>query len=155
LSGDPLVRDYQTRSELSFAAMSNNAFAINGFTGMTHNQIVSFFIVGGITTLYCVLIAASFVAFYGATKPRGGGVSKAALWHMVAMLLFMSSVVTLVWAAPAEKSFFDDPAKTHNIIIGLVIAGIGILCMVFGALGSAMAKQARRESALSATSPSA
>jgi len=136
------------------AIMGDNAFAINGFTGMTHNQIVSFFIVGGITTLYCVLIAASFVAFYGATKPRNGGVPRAAIWHMVAMLLFMFSVVTLVWAAPAEKSFFDDPTKTHNIIIGLVIAGVGILCMGFGAMGAAMAKKARRESAVSATSPS-
>jgi TRAP-type uncharacterized transport system fused permease subunit len=130
------------------AVMGDNAFAINGFTGMTHNQIVSFFIVGGITTLYGVLIAVSFVAFRAATKPGRAGVPKSALWHMVAMLLFMFSVVTLVWAAPAEKSFFDDPAKTHNIIIGLVIAGVGILCMVFGAIGTSMARQARRERAL-------
>jgi hypothetical protein len=129
--------------------MNNNAFAINGFTGMTHNQIISFFIVGGVTTLYCVLLAAAFVAFYSAAKPRHGHVPKSALWHMVAMLAFMFSVVTLVWAAPAEKSFFDDPAKTHNMIIGLVIAAVGVLFMVFGAAGTAMSKQARRDQALS------
>ncbi len=132
--------------------MGSNAFAINGFTGMTHNQIVSFFIVGGITTLYCVLIALSFVAFHAATKPRHGNVPKSGLWYMVAMLLFMFSVVTLVWAAPAEKTFFDDPAKTHNMIIGMVIAAVGILCMLFGAIGTSMAKSARREQTLSASS---
>jgi TRAP-type uncharacterized transport system fused permease subunit len=135
--------------------LGDNAFAINGFTGMTHNQIVSFFIVGGITTLYSVLIAASFVAFYSSTKPRNGRVPRAALWHMFAMLLFMFSVVTLIWAAPAEKSFFDDPAKTHNIIFGLVFAAFGLLFMAFGAAGSAMAKQRRRDAALSASSPGA
>jgi hypothetical protein len=126
----------------------NNAFAINGFTGMTHDQIVSFFIIGGITTLYCVLIAASFVAFYSSTKPRNGSVPKSAIWHMVAMLAFMFSTVTLVWAAPAEKSFFDDPTRTNNVIIGLVIAAAGILFMAFGAFGTSMARRARREAAL-------
>jgi uncharacterized membrane protein YidH (DUF202 family) len=134
--------------------MGNNAFAINGFTGMTHDQVVSFFIVGGITTLYGVLIAVSFVAFYGATKPRNGSVPKSAIWHMFAMLLLMFSTVTLVWAAPAEKSFFDDPTRTNNTIIGLVIAAVAVLCMVFGVIGTSRFKHARREQALSATTPS-
>jgi threonine/homoserine/homoserine lactone efflux protein len=135
--------------------MNNNAFAINGFTGMTHDQKVSFFIVGGITTLYCVLIAASFVAFYSAAKPRHGRVPKSAFWHIIAMLIFMLSTVTLIWAAPAEKSFFNDATRTHNVIFGLVFAAVGVLCMVLGAAGTSMAKSARREQAFANGPPGA
>ena len=115
---------------------------MNLFTGMSHDQIVSFIIVLGIGGLYSVLLAAALVGFYLASKPVRGRVGTAAIWHIVAVLCFMFSVTTLVWGAPAEKSFFNDSQRTGAMIDGFIVAAIGILFMVLGAvLGRARVRE--------------
>src|ERR1039458_3526837 len=120
---------------------------MNLFHGLTTNQIISFFISGGVFTLYAALVALSLYAFYVASRPIGGRVRTAALWHFLALLFFMTSIITEVWAAPAEKSFvatdndnlldigrlFQDPnARMQKVVLGLVISGVGVLCMIIG-----------------------
>jgi hypothetical protein len=112
---------------LSFAPM-------NLFTGMSHDQIVSFFIVFAITGYYVTLIAAALVGFWLASRPTQGRVGTAGIWHILAVVLVCFSVVTLVWGAPAQKSFFNDSERTTNMVIGLVVSAVAILCIGVGTL---------------------
>jgi hypothetical protein len=108
---------------------------MNLFTGMSHDQILSFFIVLG--------IGVACVGFYMASKPVQGRVGTAGIWHILAILCFMFATVTLVWAAPAEKSFFDDAQRTGAMIDGFISAAIGILLIALGSyLGMARIKAA-------------
>lgn len=105
---------------------------MNLFSGMSHNQILSFVIVGGVATAYIGLMAMAIVTFWITSKPHGGRVPKSAIWQIVAVLWFMMSVVTLVWAAPSEKSFFDDAQRFGAMIDGFIFAAIGVVCIVLG-----------------------
>ena len=126
----------------------NNAFAINGFTGMTHDQIVSFWIMIAITGYYTTLIAASLTAFSFASRPGPRGrVHTAALWQLPALFFYVISVTSLVWGAPAEKSFFNDSTRTGKIIFGLVLSVIGAIFMVAGVLHAQMQKRGSESSA--------
>jgi hypothetical protein len=140
------------------AAGSNNAFAINGFTGFTNTQIVSFFFMFILFNGYVVLEAASLAAFYVTSKPRHGRVRTAAIWHFIASVFFMLAFVSTVWGAPAEKSFIGStspPAelgvgtRTIALFIGMAIfAAPGVLCMLIGFVVGAHQKREYREEAL-------
>ena len=145
-------------------AASNNAFAINGFTGLTTAQIFSFFMVFILFNGYVVLEAASLAAFYVASKPRHGQVRSAAVWHFWAACLVLVSFVTTVWGAPAEKSFVDISGKSVGlnqvaninlfgfgfgradmIFVGMAVAGVAVVCMGIGFLKGGRQKREIRE----------
>lgn len=137
------------------AAGSNNAFAINGFAGLTTAQIVSFFMAFILFNGYVVLEAASLAAFYVTSKPRHGVVRSAAIWHFVAAVFFMLAFVSTVWGAPAEKSFIgSDPhslgvgQRAIALFIGMgIFAGPGVMCMLIGFVQGARQKRELREQA--------
>ena len=124
------------------AAGSNNAFAINGFTGLTNPQIFSFLFVFIIFNFYVVLMAIALASFYVTSKPRHGQVRTAAIWHFWAAVVLIFSFITTVWGAPAEKSFVDPTgqhlslSQTANITIGGL--GIGRAGMMFIGLAIAV-----------------
>lgn len=110
------------------AAGSNNAFAINGFTGLTNPQIVSFFFVFLIFNFYVVLTAVALASFYVTSKPRHGHVRSAALWHFAATCVLMLSFITTVWGAPAEKAFVNASGSALSLSqsANITVAGLGI-----------------------------
>ena len=110
------------------AAGSNNAFAINGFTGLTNPQIFSFLFVFIIFNFYVVLTAIALASFYVTSKPRHGQVRSAAIWHFAACVVLLFSYVTTVWGAPAEKAFVDPTGKqlSFNQTANITIGGLGI-----------------------------
>lgn len=124
---------------------------MNLFTGMTDRQIWSAVLMIGLFTFWAMCIAASLVAFYISSRPtRGGHVRTGSLWHIVAMLLFLVSMLSTVWAAPAEKSFVDTNGTMFTgdrfikVIVGLVFMFAGFVAM---AVGAAVTGQQKRESA--------
>jgi len=147
------------------AAGSNNAFAINGFGGMSNPEIVSFFIAFVIFNFYVVLMAASLAAFFFTAKPRHGRVRTAAIWHFVAAVWVMLAFISTVWGAPAEKSFTDvtghslslnQPAnitlfgtgigRAGMLFVGFFFAMIAMLCMLTGfALGARQRRELREQ----------
>lgn len=135
------------------AAGSNNAFAINGFGGLTTTEIFSFFMVFIIFNFYAMLMAASLAAFYVTSKPRHGRVRRAAVWHFIATLWLMLAFVSTVWAAPAEKTFISSGtslgigAAALRAFIGFGFAGIAILCMLIGLVQGAKERRVMREEA--------
>lgn len=139
------------------AAGSNNAFAINGFTGLSNTEIFSFFFMFLLFNGYVVLEAASLAAFYVTSKPRHGRVRTAAIWHFAASVLFMLAFVSTVWGAPAEKSFIGNAAAPYQLGIGIraiaLFIGIGlfalpgVLCMLIGFVQGARQKRQLREEA--------
>jgi hypothetical protein len=149
------------------AAGSSNAFAINGFTGLTNPQIVSFFFVFLFFNFYVVLVAAALASFYVTGKPRHGRVRSAALWHFGAACVLMLSFITTVWGAPAEKAFVSADGsrlsltQSANItvfgfgvsratfmFIGLFFAVVAINLMLIGFIHGARQKRELRERAL-------
>ena len=154
---------------MMIAAGSNNAFAINGFTGLSNPQIVSFFFVFLIFNGYVVLMTMSLAAFYVTSKPRHGQVRTAAIWHFAASCLVMLAFISTVWGAPAEKSFVNTPGDTLTLIqpanisvfglglgradmlfVGMFLAGLAFLCMLIGFLRGARQKREIREAAYAA-----
>lgn len=154
---------------MMIAAGSNNAFAINGFAGMSNPQIVSFFFVFLLFNGYAVLEAASLAAFYLTAKPRHGRVRTAAIWHFFASLLVMVAFISTVWAAPAEKAFVNTAGdsltlqQTPNIqvlglglgradmlFVGVALAGAAVFCMLIGFVKGGRQKRALREEAYAA-----
>lgn len=142
------------------AAASNNAFAINGFTGFSNPQIFSFLFMFMLFNGYVVLEAASLAAFYVTSKPRHGRVRTAAIWHFIASLFFMLAFVSTVWGAPAEKSFIGTSSppfllgvgqRAIALFIGIVFFAMpGVLCMLFGFIVGARQKRELREEAFAA-----
>jgi hypothetical protein len=149
---------------MMIAAGSNNAFAINGFTGLTTAQIFSFFMVFILFNGYVVLEAVALAAFYVTSKPRHGHVRTAAMWHFAAGVLVMVAFVTTVWAAPAEKTFVDASrndvslnqppnivvgsfpvTRAEMLFVGIGVAGIAVLCMLIGFIRGAAQKRTIRE----------
>ena len=145
-------------------AASNNAFAINGFTGLTTAQIFSFFMVFILFNGFAMLEAAALAAFYVTSKPRHGRVRTAAMWHFWAGCLILLSFITTVWAAPAEKSFVDLSGKSVGLnqnanitvfglglgradmlFVGIAIAGLALFLMLIGFVRGAQQKRELRE----------
>jgi len=135
------------------AAGSNNAFAINGFGGLTTAQIVSFFIMFIIFNFYVVITAAALAAFYFTSKPRHGRVRRAAIWHFVALLWVGLAFISTVWAAPAEKSFVGNSGdlgigdRAHSAFIGFGFAAVAIACILIGLVQGARERRVIREEA--------
>ncbi|HXA28549.1 MAG TPA: hypothetical protein VN193_07355 [Candidatus Angelobacter sp.] len=130
---------------------------MNLFTGMTDRQIISAVLMFALFNLFVLLEAAALAAFYIASRPsRGGRVRTAAAWHLAAAFVFMWSVISTVWAAPAEHSFVDPNGTMFagdnfgKVIVGLIIAAVGLLFMGIGAVGAAAQKrEAARQSLVS------
>jgi len=148
------------------AAGSNNAFAINGFGGMTNAEIVSFFFMFLIFNFYAMLMTAALVSFYVTSKPRHGRVRRAAVWHFVAALWVMLAFISTVWGAPAEKAFVDPAGKNLTLdqpanitifglqlgrsgmlFVGFIFAVIAIMCMFVGFAQGARQRRRIREEA--------
>ena len=129
---------------------------MNLFTGMTDRQIISAVLMFALFNLYAICVAGSLAAFYISSRPaRGGRVRTGSLLHIVAMLLFMISVVSTVWAAPAEKSFVENGTmfsgdRFIKVIVGLVFLALGLVTMLAGAVVTAGQKrEAARQSLVS------
>jgi hypothetical protein len=128
---------------------------MNLFKGLTEAQIVSFFLMFALFNAFVVLEAIALAAFFVTSRPIAGRVRSAAVWHVVAAAWFMLCFVSTVWAAPAEKSFVNpqgtlfDPRydRFQKVIVGLVFAAIGIVCLAVGALRGIQQKRAWREQA--------
>lgn len=136
---------------------------MNLFKGLTNDQILSFLLTFVLFNGYVVLVAASLASFYVVSKPRrtgaaSGVVRTAAVWHFVALLLFMVSIISTVWAAPAEKSFVSDAGnlfdvgdpRFQKILIGVFVAALGVGSLLLGFIGGARQRRAAREAAYGA-----
>jgi uncharacterized membrane protein len=129
---------------------------MNLFTGMTDRQIISAVLMFALFNLFAICEAGALAAFYISSKPtRGGRVRTASLWHLVAAFLFLISLVSTVWAAPAEKSFVENGTmftgdRFTKAIIGVVFMVLGLGVMLVGAIGAAAQKrEAARQSLVS------
>lgn len=152
------------------AAQTNNAFAINGFTGLSNPQIFSFLFVFLIFNFYVVLMAAALASFYVTSKPRHGRIRSAAIWHFAAACVLMLSFITTVWGAPAEKAFVNADGSRLSfsqganitvfgygvgrvtfMFIGLFFALVAINLMMIGfALGARQKRELRERALVSA-----
>jgi hypothetical protein len=122
---------------------------VNGLTGMTGPEplsvLLSFLFFGA----YVTAEAGALALFYLASRPRYGRVRTGAAWHFASVILFMLAIIALgVWAAPAEKSFVDDPTLSHlfpfsplnlgwrfdKVEISWVFCILGVLCAAVGVL---------------------
>ena len=137
---------------MHLVASSGNAFAINGFAGLTGAQILSFWLTFILFNGYVMLEVASLAAFYFAARPRSGRPNPAAIWYFIASLLVMISFISTVWGAPAEKTFLDDSgtylavgARAIRVFIGIGFAGVAVMCMLVGAIETARRKKAARQ----------
>jgi hypothetical protein len=136
---------------------------MNLFNGMTDHEIVSSILGFLLFNGYVVLLVIALSAFWVTSRPRRGRVRVAALWHMGAAFCLMWSFISTVWAAPVEKSFIDadqqplEPffqgVRFQKVIIGLVFAAVGVLCMVVGAIRAGREKRAAAEQALRTEAP--
>lgn len=131
---------------------------MNLFTGMTDRQIWSAVLMIGLFTFWVMCVAAALAAFYISSRPsRGGRVRTGSLLHIVAALLFMVSIISTVWAAPAEKSFVDGGTmfagdRFIKVIVGLVFMVFGFVAMAAGGVVSAAQKrEAARQSLVSSS----
>jgi hypothetical protein len=115
---------------------------VNGLTGMTWPEPLSLLLSFLFFGLYVTAEAGSLTLFYLTSAPRYGRVRSAAGWHLQAALLwFPLAIVALgVWAAPAEKSFVDDPTLSRlfpfspfNLAWRFDKVEISVLCFVLGA----------------------
>ena len=119
---------------------------MNLFTGMTDRQIISAALMFALFNLYVICEAGALAAFYISSKPVRGRVRTGAAIHLVAGLLFMISLISTVWAAPAEKSFVESGTmftgdRFAKVIVGLVFMAMGLATMVFGAIVTAQQKR--------------
>lgn len=115
---------------------------MNLFTGMTREQILSFVLAFGLFNVFAILEAVALAAFFFTSRPVRGRVPTAAAWHVVAAIWFNWAIVSTVWAAPAEKSFVNGSKlfdlgydRFQKVLIGLTFTGLGLGCMVIGAIG--------------------
>jgi hypothetical protein len=121
---------------------------MNLFTGMTDRQIWSAIIMFGLFSFWALCEAGALAAFYISSRPtRGGHVRTGSFLHIVAALLFMVSLISTVWAAPAEKAFVDTNGTMFagdrfvKVIVGLVFMVFGFMSMAAGALATSMQKR--------------
>jgi uncharacterized membrane protein len=129
---------------------------MNLFTGMTDREILSVALTFVLFNVYVVLEVVALAAFHVTSRPRRGRVRTAALFHALAALLFMVCFVTLVWAAPAQKAFIDPNngeqlfagERFTKVIIGLVIAALGVATMIVGVVVGARQKRRIAEEAM-------
>jgi len=130
---------------------------MNLFQGMTNHEIVSSILGFLLFNGYVVLLVIALAAFWVASRPRRGRVRSAALWHLGAAAWLMLAFVSTVWAAPVEKSFINPDVagepylggeRFGKVIIGLVFAAVGVLCMLAGAVHGARQKRADARNAL-------
>lgn len=128
---------------------------MNLFTGLTNRQIISAVLMFGLFTLFALCEAAALAAFYIASRPtRRGHVRTGALLHLVGGFWFLWSMISTVWAAPAEKSFVDTNGTMFSgsrffggVIPGLVFMVLGLLSMLAGAaVTSAQKREAAQQS---------
>jgi hypothetical protein len=127
---------------------------VNLFNGMTDRQIISAVLMFALFNFFVLLEASALAAFYISSRPsRGGRVRTASAWHLLAAFTFMWCVISTVWAAPAEHSFVDPNGTMFagenfgKVIVGLVIAVIGIAFMAVGGITAAAQKrEAARQS---------
>ena len=130
---------------------------MNLFTGMTDRQIISAVLMFALFNLFAICEAGALAAFYISSRPaRGGRVRTGSLFHIGAGLLFFVSIVSTVWAAPAEKSFVDANGTIFagdrfiKVIVGLVFMVAGLATMLVGAVVTAGQKrEAARQSLVS------
>jgi fucose 4-O-acetylase-like acetyltransferase len=133
---------------------------MNLFSGMTDHEVVSTILEFVVFNGFVVLTVIALAAFYVSSRPRRGRVLTASLWHVAAACLFMVSLISTVWAAPAEKSFinsslpdepyfdFSDP-RMQKFLWGAGFAAAGILFMLVGAvLGSRQRRRLAEEELL-------
>jgi hypothetical protein len=132
------------------------------FAGMTNHEIVSFVLGFILFNGYVVLLAITMAVFYASSRPRRGRVRTAAIWHFLAACCVIWSFISLVWAAPVEKSFIDatqasEPyftgAHFEKILIGLGFAAVAVGLMIIGVVQGASQKRAAVEQALRAETP--
>ena len=129
---------------------------MNLFTGMTNREILSSALTFLLFNFFVVLIAIALASFYVASRPRRGQVRTAAALHLIAVFWFMLSLISTVWAAPAEKSFIDTTnheawfagERFTKVVVGLVFALIGIGFMVAGAVLGGRQKRVAAQRAL-------
>ena len=127
---------------------------MNLFTGLTNRQIWSAVLMFGLFNLFAICEAAALAVFYIASRPtRGGRVRTGAIWHIAAALLFMVSIISTVWAAPAEKAFVDSNGTMFSgdrfikVIVGIVFMVLGLMAMIVGGMVTAAQKrEAARQS---------
>lgn len=139
---------------------------VNGLTGLSTNEVwslvLTFLLFGGYVTAEAVALA----LFYVTSRPRVGRVRTAAVWHFIGAVWFMLAIISMVWAAPAQKSFLDDATTTSlfplgqalkhpewrfaKVAIGLIIAAIGLACLMAGAVLAGRQKRIWRQQALPA-----
>jgi len=132
---------------------------VNLFTGMTDRQIISAVLMFALFNFWVLLEAVALAAFYISSRPsRGGRVRTASAMYLVAGFWFMWSLISTVWAAPAEKSFVDTNGtmfagdRFTKVIVGLVFMAIGIACLLMGAvMGAAQKREAARQSLVTGT----
>jgi hypothetical protein len=137
---------------MHLVASSSSAFAVNGFTGLSGSQQLSFWLSFILFNGYVVLEAACLAAFYFASRPRGGGrPNPAAIWYFIAALWVVMAFITTVWAAPAEKAFLDDSGtsiavgtRTIKVFIGLGFAAVAVVCLLLGAVETARRRRAQQ-----------
>jgi len=130
---------------------------VNLFTGMTDRQIISAVLMFALFNLWVILEAAALGAFYVSSRPsRGGRIRTASAMYLVAAFWFLWSLISTVWAAPAEKSFVDTNGtmfagdRFTKVIVGLVLMVIGLGSMLMGAVMNASQKrEAARQSLVS------
>ncbi|HZS14796.1 MAG TPA: hypothetical protein VFC09_09380 [Candidatus Dormibacteraeota bacterium] len=130
---------------------------MNLFTGMTDRQIISAVLMFALFNLWVILEAAALGAFYVSSRPsRGGRIRTASAMYLVAAFWFLWSLISTVWAAPAEKSFVDTNGtmfagdRFTKVIVGLVLMVIGLGSMLMGAVMNASQKrEAARQSLVS------
>jgi hypothetical protein len=135
---------------MHLVAANGNAFAINGFAGLTGAQQLSFWLSFILFNGYVVLEAVCLAGFYFGSRPRGGGrPNPAAIWYFIGSLWVVMAFITTVWAAPAEKAFLDDTGtfiavgtRTIKVFIGLGFAAIAVACVLIGVLETARRKRA-------------
>jgi hypothetical protein len=132
---------------------------MNLFTGMTDRQIWSAVLMIALFSFWVICEAAALAAFYISSRPsRGGRVRTGSLWHIGAALLFMISLISTVWAAPAEKSFVDPNGtmftgdRFTKVIVGLVFMVFGFGAMAIGGVVSGAQKREAARQSLASTS---
>jgi hypothetical protein len=127
---------------------------MNLFTGLTDRQVISAVLMIALFSLFALCEAAALAAFYISSRPtRQGRVRTGSLLHIVAALLFMVSIISTVWAAPAEKAFVDTDGTMFagdrfiKVIVGLVFMVLGLITMVMGAaVTGSQKREAARQS---------
>ena len=121
---------------------------------LTNRQIISAVLMFGLFTLFAMCEAAALAAFYIASRPtRRGRVRTGALLHLVGGFWFMWSMISTVWAAPAEKSFVDTNGtmfagdRFGKVLWGIAFMVIGLGSMLAGAVvTSAQKREAAQQS---------